>query len=142
MQDDEPYVLDVVGGWRMMAPLALLAVGAPGHDAHRRDPVHLVEEIRAQAERFAQSHLAGGDEPALVTRIDHPELPGQFTWILEQRGEAVVLIVVDADHVLEETSKVNVRADLLAEGIRRAARCVYLDPHLAGHLRAALARSS
>ena len=103
--------------------------------------MHLIQEIRAQAERFAQSHLAS-DAPALVTRVDHPELPGQFTWIVEQRGEAVVLIVVDADHVLEETAKVNVRADLLAEGIRRAARCVYLDPHLAGHLRAALARSS
>ena len=102
---------------------------------------NLVEEIRAQAERFAQAHLSS-DAPALITRVDDPELPGHFTFLVEQLGEPLVLIVVDADHVLEEAAKVSARPGLILEGIRRSARTVYLDQHLAGHLRAALARVS
>ena len=102
---------------------------------------NLVEEIRAQAQRFAQAHLSSDDAPALITRVDDPDIPGQFTFLVEQFGEPLVLIVVDSNHVLEEAAKVSARPGLILEGIRRSARMVYLDPCLAGHLRAALSRT-
>lgn len=101
----------------------------------------LTEEIRAQAERFAQNHLARDGVPARITRIDHPELPGHLTFLIEQVGEPVVLIDVDADHVLEEAAKISARPGLIFEGIRRAARTIFIDPHLVGPLRRALARA-
>jgi len=97
----------------------------------------IAEEIRAQTERFAQNHLAS-DGPALIKRVDDPEAPGHLTYILTQPGEAVVLISVDSEHVLEDAVRRRGKGSTLLESIRRAARCIYIDPHLAGHLREAL----
>ena len=94
----------------------------------------IAREIRAQAERFAQNHLAS-DGPALIKRVDDPEAPGHLTYILTQPGEAVVLIDVDSDHVLEDAVRTKGKDGSLLESIRRAARCIYIDPYLANHLR-------
>ncbi|HET99696.1 hypothetical protein LCGC14_0274020 [marine sediment metagenome] len=103
--------------------------------------VELVEEIRAQAERFAQNHL-GSDADARITRVDHPDMPGHFTFFIEQPGEPVILITVYADHVLEEVEKITARPGLILEAIRRAARTVFIDPHMVGPLKRALARTA
>ena len=100
----------------------------------------LAAEILAQAKRFAENHLAS-DMPARITRVDSPEMPGHLTFLVEQTGEPILLIVVDSDHVLEEASKLTARPGLILEGIRRAARMVYIDAPLDEHLRAALARA-
>ena len=99
------------------------------------------EEIRAQVQEFVENHLAS-DLPAHVTRFDNPEIPGQWTYLLEQDGEAIVLIDICMDHVLEEAAKIKASPGMFLEAIRRSARAFFFDPHIAAPLRAALARSS
>lgn len=101
----------------------------------------LIEEVKAQARRFALSHLADDDD-ARVLAIDDPDEPGHLTFILEQAGEALVLIDVSASHVLEEAATIGARPGLIMEAVRRTARVVFFDAHLVNPVLAALARAS
>ena len=94
------------------------------------------------ASMFEKMQYLATEADACITRVDHPDMPGHFTFLVEQLGEPVVLITVHVDHVLEEVEKIAARPGLIGEAIRRAARTVFIDAHMVAPLKRALARTA
>ena len=97
----------------------------------------LVEEIQAQTLALALRCAPGVSEHVRVTSVADPEMPNRFTLIVEEVAgdhSELMLVDMDSDHVLEA------QAGAIGEGVRRAAKTLYIGPHLFGPLREALAR--
>lgn len=103
--------------------------------------VTLVEEVKVQALRFALNCRTGNSGDVRVTSVQDPDTPTHVTFILEETEEGELLLVdVDAEHVMEQISGPD-RISAVFDAVRAAARLVYLDRHLLGPLREALARA-
>ena len=104
----------------------------------------LVEEVKAQAVALALRCAPGLSNQVSITTVADPRMPSRVTIILAELGAGpngeLVLVDLDAEHVMEHAHQLDAVPGVLVEGVRLAARLIYIGPHLVGPLREALAQ--